>query len=225
VAGVAHEVRNPLFGISSTLDAFEARFGETEAFQKYVTVLRGEADRLVALMRDLLDYGKPPMLDVAEVNFEALVDEAAQLCAPMAGTRGVRILRENHGAAGHVRLDRGRVQQVLQNVIQNAIQHSPEGGTVDVSVGQGNAHAGGAAAPYVWATVRDFGPGFPPQDLPRLFEPFFTRRPGGTGLGLSIAQRIVSQHGGRLEASVHPEGGALMTVQLPAAGPPPAAGA
>jgi len=225
VAGVAHEVRNPLFGISSTLDAFEARFGGTEAFQKYVTVLRGEADRLVALMRDLLDYGKPPMLDVAEVNFEALVEEAAQLCAPMATARGVRIVCENDGAAGQVRLDRGRVQQVLQNVIQNAIQHSPPGATVNVSVGQEDARAGGASAPCVWATVRDFGPGFPPPDLPRLFEPFFTRRPGGTGLGLSIAQRIVSQHGGRLEASVHPEGGAVMTVKLPAAGPPPAAGA
>jgi PAS domain S-box-containing protein len=221
VAGVAHEVRNPLFGISSTLDAFEARFGETEAFRKYVTVLRGEADRLVALMRDLLDYGKPPMLDVAEVDFLALVDEAAHLCAPMAEARGVRIERVSRGPAGHVRLDRSRMQQVLQNVIQNAIQHSPEGGAVEVGAGQ----AQDPDFPSVWASVRDFGPGFRAQDLPRLFEPFFTRRPGGTGLGLSIAQRIVSQHGGRLEARNDPEGGAVMVVKLPAAGPPPAAGA
>jgi PAS domain S-box-containing protein len=221
VAGVAHEVRNPLFGISSTLDAFEARFGDTDAYQKYVTVLRGEADRLVVLMRDLLDYGKPPMLDVAEVDFEALVDEAARLCAPMAEARGVAIARVSRGPAGHVRLDRARMQQVLQNVIQNAIQHSPAGGAVEVGAGQDRDHD----FPCVWASVRDFGPGFGPQDLPRLFEPFFTRRPGGTGLGLSIAQRIVSQHGGRLEARNHPQGGAVMVVKLPAAGPPPAAGA
>jgi PAS domain S-box-containing protein len=221
VAGVAHEVRNPLFGISSTLDAFEARFGDTEAFRKYVTVLRGEADRLVELMRDLLDYGKPPMLEVAEVDFEALVDEAVRLCAPLAGSRGVNIARDMGGRAGHVRLDPGRMRQVLQNLIQNAIQHSPDGSAVTVSVGQ--AHDAGLG--HVWASVRDVGPGFRPEDLPRLFEPFFTRRAGGTGLGLSIAQRIVSQHGGRLEASTHPGGGAVMMVRLPAAGPPPAAGA
>ena len=226
VAGVAHEVRNPLFGISSTLDAFEARFGETEAFRKYVTVLRGEADRLLALMRDLLDYGKPPMLDVAVVDFEALVDEAAQLCAPMAGARGVRIVREGRGRVGQVRLDRARMQQVLQNIIQNAIQHSPEGGAVNVDVGRADGRAGGEAeGGHVWASVRDFGPGFPAQDLPRLFEPFFTRRPGGTGLGLSIAQRIGTQHGGKLEAVTHPDGGAVLTVKLPAGGPGAAAGA
>ncbi len=221
VAGVAHEVRNPLFGISSTLDAFEARFGETEPFKKYVTVLRGEADRLIALMRDLLDYGKPPMLEVAEVDFEALVQEAVQLCRPIALPRDVRIVRDLRGPAGHVRLDRGRMQQVLQNVLQNAIQHSPAGGAVVVSVGPSSDGDGA----HVWCSVHDSGPGFRPEDLPRLFEPFFTRRPGGTGLGLSIAQRIVSQHGGRLEASTHAEGGALMLVRLPAAGPPPAPGA
>lgn len=211
VAGVAHEVRNPLFGISSTLDAFEARHGKAEPFQKYLAVLRREVDRLGALMRDLLDYGKPPVLDLVEVDFEGVVDEALRLCEADAGTAGVRILKTNGWGIGEVPMDRWRIVQVLQNVIQNAIQHSPKGSTVVVSGGEKRGDGTAAA----WCCVRDRGPGFDAADLPRLFEPFFTRRRGGTGLGLSIAQRIVSQHGGVLEASNHPEGGAVVSMRLP----------
>lgn len=212
VAGVAHEVRNPLFGISSTLDAFEARHGQAEAFQKYFALLRRETGRLSTLMRDLLDYGRPPRLEVGDVDWDAVVDEAVQLCAPLAGSAGVTVRREGGTPGRRPRLDRGRMQQALQNVIQNAVQHSPPGGAVSVAVGESDDGQG----PHVWCAVRDAGPGFRPEDLPHLFEPFFTRRSGGTGLGLSLAQRIVSQHGGRLEARNRPEGGAEMTVALPA---------
>jgi signal transduction histidine kinase len=68
-------------------------------------------------------------------------------------------------------------------------------------------------------TVRDRGPGFAEADLPRVFHPFFTRRPGGTGLGLPIVQRIVDEHGGTISAGNHPEGGALIRVDLPLAAP------
>ena len=209
VAGVAHEVRNPLFGISSTLDAFEARHGTTEPFQKYLNVLRREVDRLGALMRDLLDYGKPPVLDLVEVDFEGVVDEAVRLCEADADAAGVRIVKTNGWGIGEVPMDRGRIVQVVQNLIQNAIQHSPKGSAVVVSGGEKRGDA------TAWCSVRDRGPGFDAADLPRLFEPFFTRRRGGTGLGLSIAQRIVSQHGGVLEAANHPEGGAMISMRLP----------
>jgi signal transduction histidine kinase len=108
-------------------------------------------------------------------------------------------------------MDRWRIVQVVQNLIQNAIQHSPTGSAVVVSGGEERDDG----RPTAWCSVRDSGPGFDVADLPRLFEPFFTRRRDGTGLGLSIAQRIVSQHGGVLEAANHPEGGAVVSVRLP----------
>jgi signal transduction histidine kinase len=106
--------------------------------------------------------------------------------------------------------DRARVSQVLQNLIENAVHFSPPGGRVEVAL-----RAGGAGAErHVEASVKDSGPGFDPADLPRLFEPFFTRRRGGTGLGLSIVKRIVYDHGGDVTAENHAEGGAVVRVRL-----------
>ncbi len=106
--------------------------------------------------------------------------------------------------------DRVRMTQVLQNLIENAAHYSPPGGRVEVSLGP----AGDENGDWVECAVRDSGPGFAPDDLEQLFEPFFTRRRGGTGLGLSIVQRIVYDHGGDVFARNHPEGGAVVVVRL-----------
>lgn len=214
VAGVAHEVRNPLFGISSTLDAFEARHGGSGEFSRYFTVLKGEVERLRTLMQDLLDYGKPSTLDLAPVDVDPLVDDAVGACLDLARESTVEIAK-GRWEPGRARMDRSRILQVLQNLIQNAIQHAPAGTSVLLETGR--SLEGGRGR--VWISVRDKGPGFAAEELRRAFEPFFTRRPGGTGLGLSIAQRIVAQHEGALSASNHAEGGAIVTVFVPSEGP------
>jgi signal transduction histidine kinase len=105
-------------------------------------------------------------------------------------------------------MDRRRLLQVFQNLIENAIQHSPQGGviTVTAKVVPEGAH------PWIECAIMDSGPGFRKEDLPRIFEPFYTKRRGGTGLGLSIVQRIVEEHHGRIVADNRPEGGAIVTV-------------
>jgi PAS domain S-box-containing protein len=210
VAGVAHEVRNPLFSISATLDAFESRFGRTEGFERYLSVLRGEIVRLTTLMRDLLDFGRPSRPDFAECRMEEVVEAAVSACTPLARRKSVEITWPRGRAAFPVLADRARVTQVLQNLIENAVHFSPQGGRVEVAL----ALAGDGEERWVECTVRDSGPGFDPADLPRLFEPFFTRRRGGTGLGLSIVKRIIYDHGGEIAAENHPSGGAVVRVRL-----------
>jgi signal transduction histidine kinase len=209
VAGVAHEVRNPLFGIAGTVDVLEARFAKQEALQKYLTVMRRDVGRLQILMRDLLEFGKPGTLDRRPVELTTILQDAVRACEPLAADLLVR--QDVPSGLPAVYADRPRAVQVFQNLVQNAIEHSPAGARVTIAAGTEN---GGRA---VWCAVRDAGPGFAPEDLQRLFEPFYSRRAGGTGLGLSIAQRIVEQHGGRIEAQNHPQGGAVVTVTLPAA--------
>ena len=211
VAGVAHEVRNPLFAISSTLDAFEARFAARHEYQRYIGVLRTEVHRLTALMQALLDYGKPPKLALVPDAPEEAFAQALRACTPLATRLNVHIVSPARRDAGLVRMDRQRLVQVFQNLIENAIQHSPSGGCVVVEAEEVSLDG----RDWMSYTIKDAGPGFSPEDLPRVFEPFFTRRRGGTGLGMSIVQRIVEEHGGSIAAGNRPEGGAVIVVRLP----------
>jgi len=210
VAGVAHEVRNPLFAISGTVDALEARFGPQPAYARYTETLRQEVNRLSRLMSDLLDYGRPPRLDLADSAIGPVVTGAIAACTPLAEQTGVRLVAEIADALPPYPLDPARMLQVLQNLIDNAIQHSPRGSQVVVRAAV--VLAPGAAG--IELSVADQGPGIRPEDMANIFEPFFTRRRGGTGLGLSIVQRIVEQHGGEVEAGNRASGGALITVRL-----------
>lgn len=208
VAGVAHEVRNPLFGIGATVDAFEARFASSPEHASYLRILRGELGRLADLMRDLLDFGRPPALLVAPCPLDAVVIEALSRCEKLAETAGVELRHEGRESAPVVEVDRGRMVQVFVNLLENALQHSPRGGVVAVRhlpLAEGKTRV----------LIEDDGPGFGTSDLQRIFEPFFTKRPGGTGLGLSIVQRIVEQHEGEVAAKNRPGGGGAVTVTLP----------
>ena len=214
VAGVAHEVRNPLFSISATLDAFESRYKGSDGYDRYLGVLRGEIGRLTTLMKDLLDFGRPSRPDFAECRMDEVANAAVGACAAMAARKPVEICFRPSPGLPVVLADRARITQVLQNLIENAVHFSPPGGRVELDLRVAEIEG----SRIVECTVKDSGPGFDPADLSRMFEPFFTRRRGGTGLGLSIVKRIVYDHGGDVSAENHPDAGAVVRVRLKAAG-------
>ena len=216
VAGVAHEVRNPLFSISSNIDAFEAQLGARQEFATMVSVLRSEVARLSSLMQDLLDYGRPPSSEREVWPVEGVVREALQRCEPLARDVSVSVPAPE-GAGTSVSMDRNRLGLVFRNLVENAIQHSPPFSTVEVSV----ARRREAGTDFVEVRVEDGGPGFREEDLSEIFAPFFTRRRGGTGLGLSIVHKVVLEHGGQVKAVNRPGGGACLSVRLPCAEAPP----
>jgi signal transduction histidine kinase len=211
IVGVAHEVRNPIFGISATLDAFEASFAVTDDARQFLEVLRGEIGRLSDLMQELLDYGKPASLEFNAGSVAEIVNQAVRACSRIAERYRVAIVNRVSSELPPVPMDRKKLVQVFQNLLENGIQFSRAEGAVEIDAGEIERSGTG----WVAVHVSDSGPGFPAADLERIFEPFFTRRRGGTGLGLSIVQRIVDEHGGRIEAGNRPEGGARMTVLLP----------
>ena len=211
VAGVAHEVRNPLFGISSILDAFETRFSDRTEYQRYTNVLRDEIGRLTILMEELLEYGKPFRGELYLVSMEEMIARSVRVCLPAAGLAQVNLASNVEDSLPKIRIDRRRLSKVFVNLIENAIQHSPQKSSVNIEarrINDGNHE-------WVQCAIKDSGAGIPPEDLTKIFEPFFSKRRGGTGLGLAIAQRIMQEHGGKLIAGNNPEGGAFMIASFP----------
>jgi signal transduction histidine kinase len=211
VAGVAHEVRNPLFGISSILDAFETRFSDRTEYLRYTNVLRDEIGRLTILMEELLEYGKPFRGELYLVSMEEMISRSVRACMPAAEVAQVNLETRVEESLPKIRIDRRRLSKVFVNLIENAIQHSPQKTAVVIEANR----VTDSNQEWVQCAIKDSGGGISPDDMPKIFEPFFSKRRGGTGLGLAIAQRIMQEHQGKLIAGNNPEGGACMIARFP----------
>lgn len=212
VQGIAHDVRNPIHFMGLAAESLDERFGKTEEIAPYVRVFQAHLAQLTSLMRDLLDYGRTRHADFSQFyEISDITEEAVTRCRAVAHQAGITISFRPESRLAPVAVAREEIVRAIQNLLENAVQHSPKGSDVEVSVREIEDEPGGA----VECSVRDRGRGIAPEDSPRVFEPFFTSRPGGTGLGLALTARIVSEHGGRVMVTNHAEGGAIFTIRLP----------
>jgi signal transduction histidine kinase len=207
VAGVAHEVRNPIFGMQITLDALESSVPPDPDTVDLLGALRRWLDRLNRLMESLLAYGRNWSVDLKPGLLAEVLDQALEGTRDVARHAGIEV-RATIEPSRPVLMDATRLAHAFENLIINAIQHTDEvRPLVELSAREEDG--------FVECTVRDHGAGFAAEDLPRVFEPFYTRRRGGTGLGLAIVQRIIDEHGGTVHAGNADGDGALMSVRLP----------
>jgi len=209
VAGVAHEVRNPLFAITAILDTWDAEGSQGTSDDLLRKGLRVEVSRLNTLMTDLLEYGRPVDLAWSPESVEEVARDAVSICASLAKQHGVEIHIEAVRPLPALLMDRPRMIQVFQNVIDNAIRHSPRSGRVLIRIELDED------AETLSFSIRDSGPGFSSEALRRAFEPFYTLRRGGTGMGLSIVERIAEQHGASVDVRNAPDGGGVFTIRYP----------
>jgi PAS domain S-box-containing protein len=209
MSGVAHEVRNPLFAISANADALDLELGRREDVGEMLEALREGVSRLRRVLEDLLDFGRSSPAAPATGALDLAVLRGLRACDEL--SRGAGVTVSNRVPQGlMVAMDERRLARALESVLGNAFLWARSFVQIDVD---DSPESGGVAG--LRLTVRDDGPGFAPEDLPRVFEPFFSRRRGAVGLGLTIAQRILDQYCGSIAASNHEEGGALVTLSLP----------
>jgi two-component system NtrC family sensor kinase len=221
-SGVAHELGTPLnvVGVRARLIASgEATGAEAQANAEAILEQSG---RMTTIVRQLLDYARRQGSQVGLVDLRHVVTGALGMLEPLAQKRGVRIEVTPSEQPILVRADLTQLQQVVTNVAMNGIQAMTRGGRLRVDVGRGSAappaHCAAMADDWAWIRVSDDGPGISREQLPRLFEPFYTTKPvgEGTGLGLAVVQAIVEEHGGWVDVDSEPGRGARFSIYLAA---------
>jgi signal transduction histidine kinase len=211
-AGMAHEIRNPLGAIGGALEILDGDFPAQHPRREFVDILRREIDRLNTISGRYLDYARPQAPQLRPVDLNACVGSSVDLVGRSAGRSGVRVETALAPSLPQALADPLQIHQALVNLLLNGIQAMDGGGLLEVTTAQEPSG--------VSVTVRDHGPGLPPEAGEKIFEPFFSTKPGGTGLGLAIARRIAVAHGGALSAESEPGGGARFRLLLPKAPPP-----
>lgn len=213
VAGVAHEVRNPLCGITTTVSALARRLEDREEVRPFLDVIMTEAGHLNHLMEQLLEHSRPVRLDSDGADVGQLIREVIGEWAGQAEAKGVALAFECPCLLPGLRLDKRKMHGVFVNLIDNALHHTAPGGSVHVVATAPGA--GKSARAEVRVEVRDTGSGITPDKLPRIFDPFFTTRTTGTGLGLAIVQKTIHDHGGTITARSEPGKGTAFIIALP----------
>ena len=208
-ASVAHEIGAPLTAITVAVEQLlRRRCGACAYGSRDLELILSQSRRIAQLSRRLVDLARPgdPVLERTDV--QVVVREAYELVLATLQRAGITPRLLVPSVLPPVRADAHQLQQVVINLLLNA-QHALGGqGSVEVTVR--------AAEPWVEIVVADDGPGIAPEDLPKIFLPFFSRS-GGTGLGLPLARQIVHAHGGTIDVRSPSGAGATFTVRLPVA--------
>ncbi len=212
-ANLAHEIRNPLAGISGAIQVLAQEIDGGHPHRQILTEILREIGRLDERVNDLLVYSRPSVPAREPIHPAELLETVRRLLLDDPLARGVRITVEAGEEIGPFSLDPHQIRQVIVNLVLNALQALKGRGDVRL-------RARRLPARGLEISVEDSGPGIRPEELERVFQPFFTTRTGGTGLGLSISRRLVEAHGGTLEAGRGALGGACFVITLPAPLPP-----
>lgn len=214
-SGVAHEVRNPLNSIQAIVAVLNQELGDHREFQACSSHINTQVERLSRLMKDLLELGRQNTQEFQKIDsIPALCQTAINLWKQSHKelTHKVTLTIMKGGDEASVCGDMGKLHQVFINLLDNAAQHSPKNSEIRMEILS-------SAKKAIRIRVVDQGTGIKPDDLPHVFEPFFTKRHAGTGLGLSIVKNIIENHGGDIKIrNNEPPPGCNTEIMLPVAG-------
>ncbi|MBI4665017.1 MAG: PAS domain S-box protein [Nitrospinae bacterium] len=227
-AGIAHEIRNPLASLSGSIQMLSADMDHLldQSGKRLINIITREADRLNRIITQFLVYASPPQPKPSLVDLSLVLNETVTLFR--ADPRGKdRLEIETHiEPALMVNVDQEQVRQVIWNLLVNALEAMEEKGKITLTAlteqYQGKTHPALGALSQdcplcVRISIKDNGVGISPENLERIFEPFFSTKMGGTGFGLPTAHKIIESHKGKIKVASHPGRGTTFTIWLPGA--------
>lgn len=216
---LAHEIRNPLAGISAATQMLDGKMDPGDPRKKYAGMILKEVDRVNDIVKNLLDFSREGRAYMVPVRVADLVESALSGFAGPFEQAGIRVATEYGDDVPRAACDTEHMGRVFQNLIANSIDAMPAGGTLTVRAWHD------AAGGQVAVSFEDTGEGVEVEDMGELFSPFFTTKAKGNGLGLPVALNFVEEHGGTITARRLEPCGLAMTVRWPVEPPSAAPGA
>jgi len=213
-ARMAHEIKNPLNSIGLIVDYLRDRFrpvheADQMKFGELSDNIKTELARLNEIVERFLRFAKPAIASKRPIDVTRLVEETLGFILPEAERQSVQLRTHLGHGLPKVDGDYSQLRQALLNLLINALQAMPEGGDIDVTASVSHANE-------IEIVVKDSGSGIAPEDLSKLFDPYFTTKIRGFGLGLTVVERIVQEHGGTIQVDSEQGKGASFTIRLPA---------
>jgi len=206
-ANMTHEIRNPLEAMSGAVEILSSELKLSADSRDSVSILREEIRNLDDYLNQYLDFARPVPVNPVSTNVNLLVEDCLVLLRPLLRKKQVRIATELAEGLPSCRLDVNQLKRVIVNIVLNSIEAIPDGGTLQVAT---RSRTG-----KVEIAVQDSGEGIREEDLPRVFDPYFTTKSSGSGLGLPLSKMIVEQHDGTIFIESRPGRGSIVTVSVP----------
>jgi hypothetical protein len=216
-SGIAHEIRNPLAGIQGAVQILVEGFPKEDPRTQVTEEIQKQIYKMERLVRDLLNYAKPVPANYLPTDINGLVDKVLSFFVTQRGMPvDYRIEKKLVSPLPKTMIDPSSMEQAFLNIILNAQKAMPKGGTFTVSTAAPQRKDDGKEVREVQIIFEDTGVGIPAENLPKIFNPFFSTRSDGTGLGLAITKNIVEQHGGRIDVQSRVNVGTKFIITLPA---------
>jgi len=210
-AVMAHEIRNPLTGIRTTIQFVQTKLPADSSLSEDLEDAIKELDRIEQFTTDLLQFARPKISELQQTNINDVIEKVLGHVAPRCSELSIQLKRDLADDLPEIPLDADAVRQALLNIVLNALDAMPDGGGLRLSSSCRRYRTRRA----VEVAIADTGTGIPAEVVEKIYDPFFTTRAGGTGLGLSITLQIVKEHGGRIYLRNRPQGGVIFRLSFP----------
>jgi signal transduction histidine kinase len=207
VAGVSHEIRNPLGIISSSAELLKKKMDPRDALNAITDIIVAEARRLNNIITDFLNYARPTPPNRTPCRIDQVITKNIQFLEPQIKKNEYTIKTSFAEKIPEIMADGDMLYQAFLNLLINGMQAMPEGGVIEVTIEEQNR--------AIWVLIEDEGSGMPPQIMEKVWDPFFTTKEKGTGLGLGIVKNIIESHDGLIRVDNRKEKGARVTVKFP----------
>jgi signal transduction histidine kinase len=205
-AGISHEIRNPLGIIRSSAELLKKKAAKIDPQNTIPDIIVEEASRLNSIITDFINYAKPRNPNIAACRVEEVIEKNITFLAAQIKEQGYVIKKNYQNSLPEIMADSNLLYQSFLNIFINAMQAMPNGGRILVEVSSSDH--------LVTVHIDDEGQGIPPENLKKIWDPFFTTKETGTGLGLGIVKNIVESHGGSIQVVNRPVRGARVTIEL-----------